>query len=114
MVASGEPVQQCGVPVAGYSIDLAEALSKEMGFEYRFKLVEDNNYGMKSPVNGTWNGMIGELINKVSLLSISTICFSSISGAAPQYLSDLLQPYTPARQLRSASDTRTFVNPPIW
>ena len=33
---------------------------------------------------------------------ISTICFNSISGAAPQYLSDLLQPYTPARQLRSA------------
>ena len=52
--------------VAGYSIDLAEALSKEVGFEYRFKLVEDNNYGMKSPVNGTWNGMIGELVNKVS------------------------------------------------
>ena len=40
---------------------------------------------------------------------ISTICFNSISGTAPQYLSDLLQPYTPARQLRPASDTRTFV-----
>ena len=50
---------------------------------------------------------------------ISTMCFNSISGTAPQYLSDLLQPYTPARQLRSASDTRTFVTPPcknknIW
>ena len=43
---------------------------------------------------------------------ISTICFNSISRTAPQYLSDLLQPYTPARQLRSASDTRTFVPPP--
>ena len=43
---------------------------------------------------------------------ISTICFNSISGTAPQYLSDLLQPYTPARQLRSASDTRTFAPPP--
>ena len=43
---------------------------------------------------------------------ISTICFNSISGTAPQYLSDLLQPYIPARQLRSASDTRTFVPPP--
>ena len=38
---------------------------------------------------------------------ISTICFNAISGTAPQYLSDLLQPYTPARQLRSASDTWT-------
>ena len=43
--------------------------------------------------------------------NISTICFNSISGTAPQYLSDLFQPYTPARQLRSASDTRTFVTP---
>ena len=45
---------------------------------------------------------------------ISIICFSSISGTAPQYLSDLLQPYTPARQLRSASDTRTFVTPCVY
>ena len=44
---------------------------------------------------------------------ISTICFNSISGTAPQYLSDLLQPYTPARPLRSASDTRTFVTPRV-
>ena len=44
---------------------------------------------------------------------ISTICFNSISGTAPEYLSDLLQPYTPARQLRSASDTRTFVTPRV-
>ena len=43
---------------------------------------------------------------------ISTICFNSISGTTPQYLSDLLQPYTPARQLRSASDTQTFVVTP--
>ena len=44
---------------------------------------------------------------------ISTICFNSISGTAPQYMSDLLQPYTPARQLRSASDTRIFVTPRV-
>ena len=41
----------------------------------------------------------------------STICFNAISKTAPHYLSDLLQRYTPARQLRSASDTRTFVTP---
>ena len=44
---------------------------------------------------------------------ISTICFNSISGTAPQYLSDLLQLYTPARQVRSASDARTFVTPRV-
>ena len=35
---------------------------------------------------------------------ISTIYFNSISGTAPQYLSDLFQPYT---------DTRTFVTPRV-
>ena len=44
---------------------------------------------------------------------ISTVCFYSISGTALQYLSDLLQPYSPARQLRSASDTQTFVAPRV-
>ena len=44
---------------------------------------------------------------------VLTICFSSTSGTAPEYLSDLLQPYTPARQLRSTSDTRTFVSPRV-
>ena len=41
---------------------------------------------------------------------ISTVCFSSLA-VRPHYLSDLLQPYTPTRQLRSASDTHhTFMN----
>ena len=44
---------------------------------------------------------------------VSTICFDSISGTAPHYLSDLLQSYTPERQLWSASETRTFVTPRV-
>ena len=42
---------------------------------------------------------------------MSVVCFNSISGTAPHYLSNLLQPYTPARQIQSASDIRTFVTP---
>ena len=42
---------------------------------------------------------------------ISTICFNSHYGKSLQYLSYLIQPYTPTRKLRSASDTRTFVVP---
>ena len=56
------------------------------------------------------------LINSVThhiQYKISTICFNSISGTDPQHLSNLLQPYTPARQLQSASDTRTFVTPHV-
>ena len=38
---------------------------------------------------------------------------TSHNGTDPQYLSDLLKPYTPARQLRSASNTQTFVTPRV-
>ena len=38
---------------------------------------------------------------------ISTVCFNSLSCKFSQYLSDLIQLYTPTRKLRSASDTPT-------
>ena len=44
---------------------------------------------------------------------MSTICFNFTSVTPPHYLSDLLQPYTPAGQLRSSSDTWTFVTPRV-
>ena len=53
-----------------------------------------------------------ELVTSNTSHSIQNFNFNFISGTAPQYLSDLLQPYTPARQLRSASDTRTL-SPPV-
>ena len=45
--------------------------------------------------------------------TISTICFDSLSGKFPKYLSGLTQPYTPTRKLRSESDTSTFVSPRV-
>ena len=36
---------------------------------------------------------------------ISSLCYSSLSGTGPQYLSDLIQVYTSSRCLRSSSDT---------
>ena len=37
---------------------------------------------------------------------ILSLCYTSLSGDAPVYLSELLHLYTPSRQLRSSSDTR--------
>ena len=34
------------------------------------------------------------------------MCYNSITGSAPSYLSELLQLYSPSRSLRSSSDTR--------
>ena len=42
---------------------------------------------------------------------LSTLVFSAVSGTGPAYLSELLQLYTPSRQLRCSSDTRIFRTP---
>ena len=39
---------------------------------------------------------------------LSTVCFAAVSGTAPAYFSDIVQIYTPSRDLRSASDSRQF------
>lgn len=49
----------------GFSIDVLDALAKILGFKYDIYQVADSKYGSQLP-NGSWNGMIGELINKVS------------------------------------------------
>ena len=41
-------------------------------------------------------------------LKLASLCFKSLNGSAPTYLSDLLHLYTPSRQLRSSADTRVF------
>lgn len=53
----------------GFSIDVLDALAKILGFKYDIYQVSDSKYGSQL-TNGTWNGMIGELINKASVLNI--------------------------------------------
>ncbi|KAL8603458.1 hypothetical protein ACOMHN_053125 [Nucella lapillus] len=56
-----------GVPVVGrfrfygYCADLAEMVALTVGYEYHIRLVRDGAYGAAQG-NGSWNGMIGELI----------------------------------------------------
>ncbi|XP_029691475.1 glutamate receptor ionotropic, delta-1 isoform X1 [Takifugu rubripes] len=56
----------------GFSIDVLDALSKILGFKYDIYQVGDGKYGSALP-NGSWNGMIGELIGKQADLAISAI-----------------------------------------
>lgn len=50
----------------GFSIDVLDGLAKILGFKYNIYLVSDGKYGSALP-NGSWNGMIGELIGKVCI-----------------------------------------------
>ena len=44
---------------------------------------------------------------------VAALCHSSLSGSCPQYLSDLTHVYTPARILRSSSDTHILSTPNV-
>ena len=44
---------------------------------------------------------------------ISSISFNTVTGAGPEYMSDILHIYRPSRQLRSSSDDRILHIPSI-
>ena len=49
----------------GFCVDMLRELADILRFSFRIKLVDDGLYGAPEP-NGSWNGMVGELINRVS------------------------------------------------
>ena len=50
----------------GFVKELLDRLKLDLDFEYVLHVVADNNYGNEQK-DGTWNGMIGELMQKVNL-----------------------------------------------
>jgi len=53
----------------GFCIDLLEEIANVLKFYYVIKLVDDDKYGAPVGPNGEWNGMVGELIDKVLIRS---------------------------------------------
>ena len=49
----------------GYCADLAKEIANIVKFKYKLKIVADEKYGERM-LNGTWNGMVGELTDGVS------------------------------------------------
>ena len=52
-------------------------------------------------------------VNRRTLHKVAALCHTSLSGSGPQYLSDLTHVYTPARSLRSSSDTHILSTPNV-
>jgi len=48
----------------GYCIDLLNELARNLKFTYEIYVSPDGMYGAQTE-NGTWNGMIGEIVNEV-------------------------------------------------
>jgi hypothetical protein len=50
----------------GFCIDILDEIAAKMNFRYEIYKVADNQYGVDDE-NGSWNGMIRELMDKVRL-----------------------------------------------
>lgn len=51
----------------GYTKDLADLIANQLHINYVLKLVNDSKYGGQDPNSPSgWNGMVGELIRRVS------------------------------------------------
>lgn len=51
----------------GFCVDMLRELADILKFSFKIKLVDDGLYGAPEP-NGSWTGMVGELINRVSTM----------------------------------------------
>lgn len=49
----------------GFSIDVLDALSNYLGFKYEIYVAPDHKYGSLQS-DGQWNGLMGELVFKVT------------------------------------------------
>ncbi|XP_023274475.1 glutamate receptor ionotropic, kainate 5-like, partial [Seriola lalandi dorsalis] len=47
----------------GFCVDMLRELADILKFSFKIKLVDDGLYGAPEP-NGSWTGMVGELINR--------------------------------------------------
>lgn len=50
----------------GFCVDMLRELADILKFSFKIKLVDDGLYGAPEP-NGSWTGMVGELIHRVSV-----------------------------------------------
>ncbi|KAH3833474.1 hypothetical protein DPMN_106784 [Dreissena polymorpha] len=57
----------------GFAVDLIKEVADMLNFQYDIYLVHDGKFGSKK-VDGSWNGMIGELISGVKLSCKIKMC----------------------------------------
>ncbi|XP_068454935.1 glutamate receptor ionotropic, kainate 5-like, partial [Clinocottus analis] len=60
----------------GFCVDMLRELSHTLKFSFRIKLVDDRVYGAPEP-NGSWTGMVGELINRKADLAVAGFTITS-------------------------------------
>ncbi|XP_028049301.1 uncharacterized protein LOC105834443 isoform X2 [Monomorium pharaonis] len=98
----------------GLSMDLLTLMARELGFRFNLYLVEDGLFGKQNNRNGTWNGVIGELVSNraqmaFAALSVSTNRAKFVDFTTPYYFSGVS--FLTAPQLRSEIPLFAFLFP---
>jgi hypothetical protein len=52
----------------GYCVELAYKVMTRLNLDYEIRLVADGKFGVRDS-NGSWNGMVGELVRRVSTVT---------------------------------------------
>uniref|UniRef100_A0A3B3C8Y2 Glutamate receptor n=1 Tax=Oryzias melastigma TaxID=30732 RepID=A0A3B3C8Y2_ORYME len=60
----------------GFCVDMLKELADMLKFSFKIKLVDDGLYGAPEP-NGSWTGMVGELINRKADLAVAAFTITS-------------------------------------
>ncbi|XP_067304993.1 glutamate receptor ionotropic, kainate 5 isoform X1 [Pseudorasbora parva] len=60
----------------GFCVDMLRELADTLKFTFHIKLVDDGLYGAPEP-NGSWTGMVGELINRKADLAVAAFTITS-------------------------------------
>ena len=59
----------------GFCVDLLEKFSNDLSFDYKMIRVGDGKWG--GLVNGSWNGLVAELINKTADIVMTSLKINS-------------------------------------
>uniref|UniRef100_A0A7M4EZQ6 Glutamate ionotropic receptor kainate type subunit 5 n=1 Tax=Crocodylus porosus TaxID=8502 RepID=A0A7M4EZQ6_CROPO len=65
-----------GAEYEGFCVDMLRELADILKFRFHIRLVEDGLYGAPEP-NGSWTGMVGELINRKADLAVAAFTITA-------------------------------------
>ncbi|XP_017132703.1 glutamate receptor ionotropic, kainate 2 [Drosophila elegans] len=75
----------------GYAVDLIDAISQEVGFEYVFVPVADQQYGKQDKDTKQWNGIIGEIVNNDAHMGICDLTITQARRTAVDFTVPFMQ-----------------------
>lgn len=102
----------------GFAIDLIREVATMLNFEYEVYLVNDGNFGTKRP-DGSWNGMIGELLEGNATMSVAPLSINSEREAAVDFTKPFMTRYISVLMKVPRSETSYFeflnpLHPTVW